>query len=111
MPYRPPAKNAGKTPAPRKPTFADIHAAAGGKPVTKTRSNLGHELVGIVPGLYHTAGGFIHHPTETGRAISRSTLQSFKETGTHPIRQLENDPLGFVGNVSLVAAAPGSVLG
>jgi hypothetical protein len=75
---------------------ASVNPFSGSSPLVQT----GNELVGIGPGLYHIAGGLIHHPEREVSQVGAALEHSYGETIHHPLRQLNSDPLGFITNVA-----------
>lgn len=66
--------------------------------VPKLGSEVANTLVGAGPGLYHLAGGMIHDPVGTTAKLAEALGHSYGQTIHHPLRQLSQDPLGFITN-------------
>jgi hypothetical protein len=56
--------------------------------------------IGIGPGLYHLAGGEIHHPVATTGALVHAIAHSYGQSIHDPVGQWERDPLGLITNAA-----------
>lgn len=115
----------GNPPHPGMSAATAAQAAGAGShlaiPSITVEKNLGKELIGMGPGLGELAYGTgkdIKKSIETGKvslptlkAAGEAQIHSFGQTIHHPLKQLENDPLGLLVNAGSIFALPGSVIG
>lgn len=76
--------------------------------VGKTASNLESAAINAPAGLYHLAGGLIHHPIRTGEQLVQSEWSDLK----HPLRNPGYtllDALGLAGGVGAIAGRAGEL--
>jgi hypothetical protein len=71
----------------------------------KLLTETGQAAIGVGPGLYTVGGGMIHDPVGTTAKLATQFGKSLGQTIEHPIRQLKEDPLGFITNVLIPVGA------